>query len=129
MLRLLDGDECGHEKAPLTRFGRIQFPSKVGDFGGCCAWRMASPSADPHFARCFLITELMGGQGRRFRVGRSFIRVMVRRPSEFYRLGWLASGGGKSPTTAMVMMLFCSACLSFGFGSGWWRVFCVPEMT
>ena len=47
------------------------------------------------YLRCFLTTELMGGQGRRFRVGSSFRGVMVRRCSKFRGLGCLVFEGGK----------------------------------
>ena len=73
--------------------------------------------------RCFFITELMDGQGRRFRVGSLFRYAMVRRSSKFRGLGRLAFRGGKMAyyghghDVDVVMLLFC---LSFGFGSGCW---------
>ena len=94
LLRLLDGDEGGHEKAPHARFGRIQFPSKVGDLCSYYWWRVAARHYR-RYLRCFLITELMDGQGRGFRVGSPFRCVMVRRSSKFHGLGRLAFRGGK----------------------------------
>jgi hypothetical protein len=50
LLRLLDGDEGIHEKAPHAWFDPIQFIAKFGHLGGCCTRRTTAATAAPHFA-------------------------------------------------------------------------------